>query len=50
VLVQGAVRTREYEPDSVKHRVVEFRADTIGKLDRTERRREGDVEPDSCDA
>ena len=50
VLVQGAVRTREYERDGLKHRVVELRADTIGKLDRAERRREGDVEPDSGDA
>ncbi|MGH9629625.1 MAG: single-stranded DNA-binding protein [Bryobacteraceae bacterium] len=50
VLVQGAVRTREYDRDGVKHRVVELRADTIGKLDRAERRREGEVEPDSSDA
>jgi single-strand DNA-binding protein len=50
VLVQGTVRTREYERDAVKRRVVELRADTIGKLDRAERRREGDIEPDSADA
>jgi single-strand DNA-binding protein len=50
VVVQGAVRTREYERDGVKHRVVEVRADTIGKLDRAERRRESDVDPDSSDA
>ena len=50
MLVQGAVRTREYERDGLKHRIVELRADAIGKLDRAERRREGDVEPDSGDA
>ena len=37
VLVQGAVRSREYEKDGVKHRVFEVRAETIGKLDRAER-------------
>jgi single-strand DNA-binding protein len=47
VLVQGAVRTREYERDGVKHRVVELRADTIGKLDRAERRLDSDVDPDA---
>jgi single-strand DNA-binding protein len=30
VMVQGAVRTREYERDGAKHRIVEVRADTIG--------------------
>jgi single-strand DNA-binding protein len=50
VMVQGAVRTREYERDGVKHRVVEVRADTIGKLDRAERRTESDVDPDASDA
>ena len=49
VMVQ-AVRTREYERDGVKHRVVEVRADTIGKLDRAERRTESDVDPDASDA
>lgn len=48
--VQGAVRTREYERDSVKHRVVEVRADTIGKLDCAERRLESGVDPDTSDA
>jgi single-stranded DNA-binding protein len=37
VLVQGAIRSREYEKDGIKHRVVEVRAETIGKLDRAER-------------
>jgi len=37
VMVQGAVRTREYEKDGLKHRACELRADTIGKLDRAER-------------
>jgi single-strand DNA-binding protein len=39
VLVQGAVRSREYDKDGIKHRGFELRADTIGKLDRAERRR-----------
>jgi hypothetical protein len=30
----------------VKRRVVELRADTIGKLDRAERRAENEVDPD----
>ena len=47
LMVQGAVRSREYERDGVKHRVFELRADTIGKLDRAERRHESDVEPDA---
>ena len=34
VMVQGAVRTREYEREDAKHRIVEVRADTIGKLGR----------------
>ena len=38
VMVQGSVRTREYEKDGVKQRVFELRAETIGKLDRAERR------------
>ena len=50
VMVQGAVRTREYERDGMKHRVVELRADTIGKLDRAERRLDSDVDPDANDA
>ena len=37
-MVQGSVRTREYEKDGVRHRVFELRADSIGKLDRAERR------------
>ena len=49
-MVQGAVRTREYERDGMKHRVVELRADTIGKLDRAERRLDSDVDPDANDA
>ena len=50
VLVQGALRTREYERDGLKHRVVEVRADTIGKLDRAERRTEAETEPEAGDA
>jgi single-strand DNA-binding protein len=50
VLVQGALRTREYERDGLKHRVVEVRADTVGKLDRAERRSEAETEPEAGDA
>jgi single-strand DNA-binding protein len=46
LMVQGAVRSREYERDGIKHRIFELRADTIAKLDRAERRHEGDIEPD----
>ncbi|MGH9632072.1 MAG: single-stranded DNA-binding protein [Bryobacteraceae bacterium] len=47
VLVQGTLRSREYEKDGVKHRVFELRADTIGKLDRAVRKQNGDPEPDA---
>jgi hypothetical protein len=46
--VQGALRSRENEKDGVKHRVVELRADSIGKLDRAVRREE--AEPRSEEA
>ena len=36
-MVQGPVRTREYEKDGIRNRVFALRAETIGKLDRTER-------------
>lgn len=38
VIVHGAVRTREYERHGAKHGIVKVRGDTIGKLDRAERR------------
>ena len=44
LMVQGVVRTREYEREGVKRRVFELRADTIAKLDRAERRHESDAE------
>jgi single-strand DNA-binding protein len=47
VMVQGPVRTREYERDGVTHRVFELRADTIAKLDRAERRQDTDVETEA---
>ena len=50
VFVQGAVRTREHEREGVKQRIVELRADTIGKLDRAARRLESEVEPEPADA
>src|SRR5260370_24200384 len=37
VHVEGALRSREYEKDGVKHRVWECKADNILKLDRPER-------------
>ena len=40
LMVQGAVRSREYDRDGVKHRIFELRADTIAKLDRAERRQD----------
>jgi single-strand DNA-binding protein len=38
MLIQGKMRSREYEKDGVLHRVFELRTDTIAKLDRAERR------------
>jgi len=38
VMMQGSLRSREYEREGVKHRIFELRADTIAKLDRAERR------------
>jgi single-strand DNA-binding protein len=49
VMVQGAVRTREYERDGAKHRVAEVRAETVGKLSRAERRAEAEGECDTID-
>jgi single-strand DNA-binding protein len=46
LLVQGPLRSREYEKDGLKHRVTELRADRIGKLDRAVRRDEGEARPD----
>ena len=43
-MLQGVVRTREYEREGVKHCIVELPADTIGKLDRAERRAEAEGE------
>jgi single-strand DNA-binding protein len=50
LMVQGTVRSREYERDGLKHRVFELRADTIAKLDRAERRHENDVEDDPSES
>jgi single-stranded DNA-binding protein len=47
ILVQGSLRSREYESDGVKHRIFELRADTIAKLDRAGRMEQEDsVSPD----
>ena len=48
VLVQGPLRTREYDRDGVTHRIVELRADSIGKLDRAVRRDDADAGPDEA--
>jgi single-strand DNA-binding protein len=37
VVVQGSLRSREYEKDGVSRRVSELRAETIAKLDRAQR-------------
>jgi len=37
VMVQGSVRSPEYEKDGVSRRVSEVRAETIAKLDRVQR-------------
>jgi len=37
ILVQGSLRSREYEKDGVSRRVSEVRADTIAKLDGVQR-------------
>ena len=50
IMVQGSVRTREYEKDGIMHRLFELRADSIGKLDRAERKQEGDSQPDGYDS
>lgn len=42
VLMQYALRSREYEKEGVKHHVVELRADSLGKRDRAVRREEGE--------
>src|SRR5438105_2384969 len=38
VMVQGSLRSREYDKDGISHRVSELRADAIAKLDRAEHR------------
>ena len=37
VLVEGSLRSREYERDGARHRVWECKADSIVKLDRAQR-------------
>jgi hypothetical protein len=39
-MVQGSLRSREYESDGVQRRIFELRGDTVAKLDRAERREE----------
>jgi len=41
VMVQGALRSREYESNGVERRIFELRADTVAKLDRAERKEGG---------
>jgi single-strand DNA-binding protein len=47
VLVEGEVRSREYDKDGVKHRVSEIYADTIKSLDRANGRAEEPAVADS---
>ena len=49
VMVQGAVRTREFERDAVRHRITEVRADSVGKLDRAERATDRDRDPEATE-
>jgi hypothetical protein len=44
VLVKASLRSREYQRDGVKRRVFECKADSILKLDRTEREAEPDAD------
>ena len=52
VLVEGSLRSREYQRDGVKHRIYECKADSILKLDRPGRDSgsPADGEPASQDA
>ena len=50
VMVQGGVRTREFEAGGVRQRITEVRADSIGKLDRAERTTDRDRDPEPTDA
>ena len=50
VMVQGAVRTREFERDGVRQRITEVRADSVGKLDRAERAADQDRNPEENEA
>ena len=49
VMVQGAVRTREFERDSARHRITEVRADSVGRLDRAERAAEPECDPEAME-
>ena len=48
VLIQGSLRSREYDREGVKHRALELRADSIGKLDRAVRREASDTVVDEA--
>lgn len=50
LMVQGPVRSREYERDGMKQRVFELRAEAIAKPDRAERRQDTEVEPEDTPA
>lgn len=47
LLVEGEIRTREYDKDGVTHRISEVYADSIKTLDRTNGRTEEPVAADS---
>ena len=50
VMVQGTVRSREFERDGVRQHVTEVRADLVGKLDRAERAADRDRDSDPNEA
>src|SRR5215831_7021627 len=45
VMVQGSLRSREYESDGVQRRIFELRAVTVAKLDRAERMKKSQRPP-----
>lgn len=47
VMVQGAVRTREFERDGIRQRITQVRAESVGNLDRAERAVDRDHDPEA---
>src|SRR5690349_11846298 len=48
-MVQGAVCTRELQPDGLRQRIAEVRADSVGKLKPAESTTDRDRDPDPND-